>query len=118
MELNTTWKPSGFGVNPGGPAGSLIADMTAAGLNVIEVSGRKLAQATGMVLDGITEDTIRHSNQPVLNVAAGAAQTRTIGDAKVFDTRVSTDVSPLQACAIALFVLSTVKKKTYRSRSY
>lgn len=110
-ELNRAWKPVAVALNPSGPAGSLIPELGERKLEPLLVSRGDLGRATGMVLDGITEGTVRHSSQPVLSIAVGAAQTRKVGDVKVWDLRGSTDVAPLQAVTLALFALVTAKPK-------
>lgn len=114
-DLAKQWSPQAIAINPSGPAGSLLADLTAAKIDVTAVSGRDLGQATGMVLDGVTEGTIRHSSQKLLNISVGAARTRMKGDAKVWDPRGSTDIAPLQAVSIALWALGNAKPRRQHS---
>jgi hypothetical protein len=113
--LKQEWKPRGIALDPSGNAGSLVGELKAVKIEPVLVSGRDLSQATGLVLDGITEGTLRHSNQKLLNIAAGAAKTRTAGEAKVWDMRGETDIAPLKAVSIALWALGNAKPEKQRT---
>lgn len=103
-ELQDEWQPCAVVVNPAGPEGSLIADLTEAGVDVVEPSARELGQAFGMFFDGIVvEKMLWHRPDPVLDRALMGARSRPLGDAKTWDQRGTTDISPLVAATNALW---------------
>lgn len=92
-------------VDATGPAGSLIDDLETAGIGVVVASARDMAQACGSFYDAATAEvaTITHFDQPVLNVALGAARWRSLGDARAWHRKDATaDISPLVAGTLAL----------------
>lgn len=103
------WNPVAVILDPAGPAGSLLADLEAAGLDVTKTSARDMGQACGMFYDLATDRRLRHLDQPVLNSALGAARKRNLGDAWAWHRRDLTDISPLVACTLALFGHVTTK---------
>jgi len=99
----------------GAPVASLVKDLQAAKVRVVEWSGSALGAATGNFYDrvrasvgeGSRATELRHRDQPVLNLAAATAATRPLGDAWLWDRRKSpTDVAPLIAVTGALWCLS------------
>lgn len=106
------WRPVGVGLFQGGPAGALISDLSAKGVEPTLLSSTDLGKATGMLLDGVAEGTIHHSSQPLLSIAVGEARTRRMGAVKVWDLRGATDIAPLQCISAALYVLATAKKRS------
>jgi hypothetical protein len=114
-ELVKLWKPVGVAIEPGGPAGALIGPIEAAGVKLTRCGSREYAQACGLLIDGMRERTIRHTGQPQLNVAVGAARkVTTKDDAQAFDGTEGTDIAPLRAAALALYAFerSHAKKRT------
>ncbi|MGZ4617167.1 MAG: hypothetical protein ACXV3F_00255 [Frankiaceae bacterium] len=104
VELRDRWQPCAVVVNPAGPEGSLIADLTEAGVDVVQPTSRDLGQAFGMFFDGVmVEKTLWHRPDALLGVAVEAARSRPLGDAKTWDQRGSTDISPLVAASNALW---------------
>jgi phage terminase large subunit-like protein len=103
VELVRRWRPSVVVVDPAGPAGSLLADLESAGVQVTKTSGQEMAQACGMFYDAAVDDRVRHIGQPVLNAALGAARKRNLGDAWAWHRRDRTDISPLVAVTLAAF---------------
>lgn len=90
-------------VDPASPAGSLIPQLVADGVEVDEFTTRDLTQACGAFVDAITNDEIRHIGQRELDAAVAAARERKVGEAWAF-ARVSgqVDVTPLLAVAAAV----------------
>jgi hypothetical protein len=104
VELRDEWQPCAVVVNPAGPEGSLIADLTDAGVDVVQPSARELGQAFGMFFDGVVvEKTLWHRPDAVLDRALMGARDRPLGDAKTWDQRGATDISPLVAATNALW---------------
>lgn len=103
-ELVGAHNPSGVFCDPSGPAGSLLADMQAAGVAVQTVNSAQHAQACGMVYDSATEGQLRHLGTPELLAALDGAVKRQLGDAWAWSRRSSAvDISPLVAATLALW---------------
>ena len=111
----------------GAPASSLLGQLTAAGVNVVEWSGAALGAATGGFYDrvraavgeGEAPTALRHRNQPLLNLATATASTRPLGDAWLWDRRRSpTDASPLIAVTGALWCLTSGAPKPRTPSAY
>jgi phage terminase large subunit-like protein len=101
-ELVQTWAPRKVLVDPGGPAGALIADLVEAGVEVEYVSGQEMAQACGALVNDVTEDQLRHCDQETLNEAVGEAVAKRSADAWKWDRRDSSgDICPLVAATVA-----------------
>ncbi len=89
-------------VAAGSPAASLLVELEASGLAVVEVSTQDHARACGAFFDSVMQRTLRHLGQPALNVAVAAGDKRFVGDAWVWSRRGSkTDISPLVAVTLA-----------------
>jgi hypothetical protein len=100
----------------GAPASSLLDPMRKAGVNVVEWKGPALGGGTGMFYDrvraavgeGAAGAALRHRGQPVLDVAAGTAVTKPLGDGWVWDrARSPNDAAPLVGVTGALWLLLT-----------
>lgn len=103
-ELVERWQPCAVVVNPSGPEGSLIADLEEQGVEVVKPTARDLGQAFGMFFDGVmVEHTLWHRPDAVLDMAVSAARARPLGDARTWDQRGNTDISPLVAATNALW---------------
>lgn len=116
VELAAEWKPLAVAVGADDPVASLIPDLLLAKVKLLTVSTREFARGCGMVVDGITDGTVHHSDQPVLNVALTAARKKRTGEQWVWTppSGPATDISPLKAVTLALFAL-TSKKRLARS---
>ena len=96
-------------IDPGSPAGSLMADLTnalrVAGLNpdeiLVTMGARDVAQAFGMIYDAASSATpesrsVTHLGQSELTIAVGGAVTRKVGDGKAWDRiNSTTDITSL-----------------------
>lgn len=105
-ELHKKWGPRCWVVDPGGPAGSLIADLEDAddglGVEVVKPKARDVAGACGQFYDAVTEQTLTHLDQAPLASALAGAQMRPLGDAWAWARRgVNVDISPLVAVTLA-----------------
>ncbi|MGW0805960.1 terminase large subunit domain-containing protein [Nonomuraea sp. NPDC002799] len=119
VQLRKLWKPVVVAIaSTGSPAGSLIDDLTAAGVKVPEDKERPqrgdlailrtndIVEACGQMADAIKQGTAVHSDQPELTAAVNGARTRPSGDAWSLDRRKSlTDVSPFYAATLARWAL-------------
>lgn len=106
-ELVAEWSPVAVVLDASGPAGSLIAPLSEAGITVVTTSAREMAQACGFFYDAVTEGQLHHGNDPRLNAALAAARKRNLGDAWAWARKNSTDISPLVATTLALYGLKS-----------
>lgn len=101
-----------FAIDPGGPAATFIPDLERAGVKLIEVGGREVAQACGAFYDDVVEGLVRVNRHPVLDDAVTGARKRTSGDAWAWARRDQTvDVSPLVAVTFASWLACHVGVK-------
>ena len=84
--------------------GSVVASTTARGLvaGAVEPSQAEQALAHTGLDDAVRAGSVRHGNEPALNVAVRGAQWRPYGDTRMFDRKGSLDISPLDAAALAV----------------
>ncbi len=108
LELDDRWSPVAFVIDEGGPAGSLVEGVERAGLTVVRLSMRQVAQATGLFFDAVVhEKSVRHRAQPPLDAAVLGASQRPLGDAWTWGRRNSVvEVSPLVAVTLAYWGLN------------
>lgn len=101
-----------FVVDPRGPAGFLIADLEAAGVEVVKTSAGDVGAATDgfIAACGVAEGdeaTLRYIPHPALDAAVAGATTKPLGDGRKWDRRnQSTDISPLVAGTLARWGLA------------
>jgi hypothetical protein len=111
--LHAKYQDATFVVDPGSPAGSLIADIQALGVPVTTMGPRDVAQAFGMIYDAATSEdeegrTIAHLGQPEPDLAVRVADTRTVGEGHTWDTRnPAADITSLDAMTKALWGLAS-----------
>jgi phage terminase large subunit-like protein len=102
----TTWV-----IDSTGPAGSLVASLTALGLEVVEPLARQIGHATQGFYDGCCDSgEITHLGDPLLAAALAGAVKRPVGDGGWAWARKSTsvDVSPLFAASLAAWGRTTL----------
>lgn len=91
-------------IDPVSGAYSLVPDLRAAGLKIVEVSPRNVAAGCGKFFDLVTSNRLRHLDQVPLSTAVAGAKKRILGDSWAWARRdTSIDVSPLVACTLALY---------------
>jgi hypothetical protein len=107
----------GIALDPGSPAGSLLADVANLLVEldkpqelVLRMSAQSVAQAFGMIYDAATEaePSVVHLGQPELGLAVGGAVTREVGGTggKAWDRlNGSTDITTLVSVTHALWGL-------------
>ena len=105
VELERRWRPLPVVVDPGAPAGSLLVDLAAAGVQTETVSAREYAQACGQVFDAIEARSVAHLEQPILNLAVRSARKRVLGDAWAWSRKAGSDITPLVSVTLALYGL-------------
>jgi hypothetical protein len=101
-------KPLDWVIDPGGPAGALLPDLLAHGIEPRQMSSRDLGQACEAFAAAVADKGVRHLNDPALNRAISGASRRDIGDGLwAWSRRKSdTDISPLVAATGAHWGLS------------
>lgn len=84
--------------------GTVCVDTASRGrvAGALEPSQQEQAQAHNALADAVEAGSLRHGNEPALNVAVRTARWRPWGDSRVLDRKGSADVSPLIAAALAL----------------
>lgn len=113
-ELKAAWNPVAIGIDPRSPAGSLLLDLQAAGLeppddpevprygDLALTSTQDVGAACGQIVDAVNQKAIRHRDQSVLNSAVSNGKTRPLGDSWAWGRRVSeVDISALVAATLA-----------------
>jgi hypothetical protein len=103
-ELVEKYEPCAVALDASGPAGSLIAALNAADVDLQIPTAREIGQACGQLYDGICGETpsMWHRGQPELMTALAGAQTRPLGDAWAWARKnVTVDISPLVAVTLA-----------------
>jgi len=118
-KLHKLWKPVAVAVaSAGAPAGSLIDDLVAAGIEVPKdkaapqrgdlavMRSGDITEACGQLADAMNQGTVRHIDQVPFTAAVNGARTRRNGDAWQLDRTVSlVDISPLCAATFARWAL-------------
>jgi hypothetical protein len=91
-----------------GPGAALVERVEErAGVAVTKVSASEHAQACGLLLDAVTEGTLRHLGSAELIAALKGASTRPLGDAWAWSRKSSAvDISPLVAATLALWAVA------------
>lgn len=103
----------------GAPASSMIDHLEAAGIPVVRCEGPGLGGAHGTFFDAVKNHRVFHVPQPVLDAAAIDGVMRPLGDVSIWDRRKSpVDVSPLIACAQALWGLESSDLKVESVSAY
>jgi phage terminase large subunit-like protein len=103
-ELVETWEPCAVVLDAAGPAGSLIAALEAADVDLVLPSARETAQACGQFFDGVcgTSPSMWHTGSALLSTALAGAQTRPLSDAWAWARKTTeVDISPLVAVTLA-----------------
>jgi hypothetical protein len=97
-------RPVALALDPGGPAGSLVTDLTRLPSvpPLVLVTGRQYAAACGALYDDVATRRLAHRSQPAVDDAVVAARRRNLGDAWVWARPASgVDPSPLIATTLA-----------------
>ncbi len=109
VELARKWGAA-VAVDPGGPAGSFIADLEAKAVRVVTVGAGDLVKACGAFYTAIADKgepdalEIHIRTHPELDAAVAAAKKRPAGDAWVWTRKSSlTDISPVVAATVAFW---------------
>lgn len=111
VERGDRWSPCATVIAPSGPAGSLIAEAEAAGIEVLKQSVRDVAHGCASFYDATGANPkvdlppwLRHLGQPDLNASLAGAQRRDLGDAWLWSLKSTlVDPSPLISVTGALW---------------
>jgi phage terminase large subunit-like protein len=105
VELVARYHPVALALDPAHEAGSLIASLEAAGVEVTTMSAREVAQAHGQFMELMCDSKmLRHRDDGDLNDAVAGAAQRDLSGAKAWDRRsTSTVLSPLVAATAAVW---------------
>jgi phage terminase large subunit-like protein len=106
-ELAERWAPLAFGYDAAGPALDVADAMARSGVTLVDLKAREYAAACAGLLEALTADPplVRYRPHPALDLAAGAAARRTLGDAWAWGRRQSeTSIASLTAATVALWV--------------
>jgi phage terminase large subunit-like protein len=103
VERCDRWSAASVAIDPGGPAGSLLAELEQAGVPVVAMSPRQYAAACGALFDKVRQGVIRHPGDGLLNAAVSGVVRRSFKDSWMWDRRTSeVDICSLEAVTLAL----------------
>jgi len=119
VKLRALWSPVAVAIaSSGAPAGSLIDDLSGAGIespkdrahpqrgDLAVMRAGDITEACGQLADAMNQGTVRHTDQVPLTAAVNGARTRRNGDAWQLDRTASpVDISPLCAVTFARWAL-------------
>jgi hypothetical protein len=104
-ELVDKYEPCAVVIDAGGLAGSLIADVEAAEIEVTKPGSRDVAAAAGSFYDSVCSDEkardLVHIGQAELTKAVAGAGKRQLSDGWAWDRRTHAVISPLVAASLA-----------------
>jgi hypothetical protein len=107
-DLNTNWASLGVIVDKVGPAGSLILQLEAAGINVVTPRAFEIAQAAAGFYDAVVKEgvegpapCIRRPLDSRLDAAVAGARKRNLNDAWTWARVANIDTTPLMAVSLA-----------------
>jgi hypothetical protein len=111
VELRESHRPAAIGLDPHGPAGALVDDLTKAGVEFDDLSSGRSQQACAVLLDAVVDRRFVHRDEQPLNLAVVGARRRQSGDAWKWSRRDSeVDISPLVAATIAFYLWQTAEE--------
>lgn len=100
-------------------AADLIEPLKKAGFTVHEIVGTPMLNSAGRLHDGVRDGTVRHRNQPVLNMAAANGTTRNLSGMPVWDReKAPVDVAPIVAVTMALYALLAIEGEEPTESAY
>lgn len=132
VRLRSDWNPVAICLDAKGPAGSLLMDLSKAGIaepddperpaygDLIVPSSTEVGAACGQIVDAVNRGELLHRDQTPLNAAVNGAKTRPLGDAWGWGRKASTvDISPLVAATLARWAyesrIDIVTARPYRA---
>lgn len=102
LDMIERWSPIRVTLDASSPAAAMLPDLERDGNIITKVSGRELAASAVAFSNMISENKIRHIDQPALSTAVAGAKRRDVGDSWAFGRKHSSvDISPVVAAALA-----------------
>jgi len=94
-------------LDPAGPAGALLPDLAAVGIEPKQLTTREMGHACEAMASAVRAKEVRHLGDPLLMQALGGAGRRDVGDGLWMWSRrrSDADIAPLYAATEALWVL-------------
>lgn len=119
LELQKAHKPKAILIDPGGPAGSLIARLADAGVKIKDVTTREFGQACGLLYDSVVSGEVCHSDQDWLNDSINGALRRKLGDAYAWDRKESDgEIASLVSATLALYAYEMYGKTNVNTEAF
>jgi len=114
IEIHEKWKPRYWIVDKRAAAGSLVTELTNAGLPIEWLQASQVAHASGLLYDAFKEGDLRHYAQDELRKALAGADQRKLSESWAFD-RINSgvDISPLMAVTLANWGLMEFGEEDY-----
>jgi hypothetical protein len=101
VEVTSRWNCD-LRVDGASPAASLIPELRAAGVRVVEVNLNEMARSCGALLDAVVNHRLRHLDQAALTNAVTGARKRSVGEVWAWArTSSAVDITPLVATTLA-----------------
>ena len=102
VRLHEKWKPKTWVVDKRAAAGSLVTELTKAGIPIEWLQANQVAHACGLIYDGFKEADLRHYGQTELRRAIAGVDQRKLLESWAFD-RINSgvDICPLMAATFA-----------------
>lgn len=107
-QLDREQLPMGIVCDGVGPASSLVPQLKQRNVEVTVLETPQVAEACGMFYDAVQQEQLAHLNQPELLHAIKGAVQRPLGDRWAWSRRnSSSDISPLVACTLGVWLVVT-----------
>ncbi len=103
VERKAAWNPLGIVIRPGSPAGSLLPDLAAVGIEAMQPGTTAVVQGCGAFYDAVMGHKLWHIDQQPLTVAVGRATTKSMAGAWAWDYTSGVDITPLVSVTLALW---------------
>jgi hypothetical protein len=114
---STSTRTGAVALDPRSPAATALGPLTAAGVDVTELSTHDVAVAHGEFLDAVHAGVLRHTGQPELTAAIRYGEQRRLGGATAWERRgAPVDVAPALAAEISVWMLRHAPAPIPRSK--
>ena len=104
LDINDKWKPKTWVIDKRAAAGTLVTELTNAGIPIEWLQANQVSHASGLIFDAFKEGDLRHYGQTELKDAIAGCDKRNLSESWAFD-RINSgvDISPLMAASFALW---------------
>jgi hypothetical protein len=103
-ELTDRYRVDAWAVDPSSPAGSLLLQLAALGVRLVQPGAREVAAASGVFLDMVRDGGIRAGRSGPLRDSVRAAQARRLAGGMAWDRRAAGfDAGPMLAASLAVW---------------